>query len=76
VVSIGNGASGDWVGTGFSFTGASDLSAYTVVVDSTALDVKGTVSFKEVRIFSQLDERIVLMSANSMLHLTILVLLS
>ncbi|OBT39926.1 hypothetical protein VE00_09597 [Pseudogymnoascus sp. WSF 3629] len=47
VVSIGNGASGDWVGTGFSFTGASDLSAYTVVVDSTALDVKGTVSFKE-----------------------------
>jgi hypothetical protein len=75
-VSVGNGASGDWVGTGFAFTGASDLSVYTVVVDSTALDVKGTVSFKEVRIFSQLEERLVLISVNSMLHLTILVRLS
>lgn len=44
--STGNGASGDWVDTGYKFDGKSDLSQYSLQVDSN--DVKGCVDFKAV----------------------------
>lgn len=46
VNSVGNGANGQWVGTGMSFTGKADLSHYTIKVDTE--DVKGCVEFKAV----------------------------
>lgn len=48
VTSVDNGASGVWTGTGFQFTGASDLSKYTLVVNSPALNVSGKVAFTSV----------------------------
>lgn len=48
VVTNGNGASGDWKGTGFSFEGTSDLSSYTVTIDSPLLGVKGTLVLDSV----------------------------
>lgn len=48
IVSQGNGASGDWRGTGFEFVGAPDLSSYTILVDSPKLGLKGEVTLKSV----------------------------
>jgi len=44
----GNGASGDWKGSGFSFTGEPDMSEYTISIDYPELAYKGTLSFKSV----------------------------
>ncbi|KFZ18025.1 hypothetical protein V501_01412 [Pseudogymnoascus sp. VKM F-4519 (FW-2642)] len=43
VVTDGDGASGNWQGTGFSFEGSPDLSTYKVTVDSPVLAIKGTL---------------------------------
>jgi hypothetical protein len=50
IVTDGNGASGDWLSTGFSFTGTSDLSAYEVVIENDTIDVHGTFSLDSVGI--------------------------
>ena len=44
VVSVGNGASGSWDGTGMGFAGTPDLSDYVVYVDSPSIGVKGSMS--------------------------------
>ncbi|CAM1502474.1 Fc.00g044580.m01.CDS01 [Cosmosporella sp. VM-42] len=44
----GNGASGQWVGTGYEFRGAPDLSTYEIKVASASHLVNGTVNFKAV----------------------------
>jgi hypothetical protein len=44
----GNGASGDWKGSGFSFTGEPDMSEYTITIDYPELAYKGTLSFTSV----------------------------
>src|SRR5277367_6023387 len=44
----GNGASGVWTGSGFSFTGEPDMSEYTVKIDSPQIAVKGEISFISV----------------------------
>ncbi|KFY13988.1 hypothetical protein V491_06190 [Pseudogymnoascus sp. VKM F-3775] len=46
VVTDGDGASGNWQGTGFSFEGSPDLSTYKVTVDSPVLAIKGTLELK------------------------------
>lgn len=48
VIAIGDGASGIFEGTGFSWTGTPDLSGYVVKVDSPTLGVKGTLVFRSV----------------------------
>ena len=52
VVTDGDGASGNWQGTGFSFEGSPDLSTYKVTVDSPVLAIKGTLELKSVSINS------------------------
>lgn len=42
ITTDGDGASGDWLSTGFSFTGTSDLSAYEVTIENDTIDVHGT----------------------------------
>ncbi|KFY46509.1 hypothetical protein V495_02405 [Pseudogymnoascus sp. VKM F-4514 (FW-929)] len=46
VTTDGDGASGNWQGTGFSFEGSPDLSTYKVMVDSPILAIKGTLELK------------------------------
>ena len=48
VVSIGNGASGVWEGSGMDFIGTPDLSTYVVNVDSPSIGVKGFMSLRSV----------------------------
>jgi hypothetical protein len=48
IASVDNGASGVWTGTGFSFLGASDLSQYTVAINSPQIGVKGTATFTSI----------------------------
>ncbi|KAF7549495.1 hypothetical protein G7046_g8328 [Stylonectria norvegica] len=48
IESYGNGASGQWLGTGYEFCGASDLSNYKVKVASASQLVSGTVNFKAI----------------------------
>ncbi|OQV07084.1 hypothetical protein CLAIMM_11568 [Cladophialophora immunda] len=45
---VGDGASGDWVGSGISFQGAPDLSTYTLTFDKTLLNlgIEGTFTLK------------------------------
>jgi hypothetical protein len=50
VTTDGDGASGNWQGTGFSFEGSPDLSTYKVMVDSPVLAIKGTLELKSVSI--------------------------
>lgn len=50
IVTDGDGASGNWEGTGFSFEGSPDLSSYTVTVDSPVLNIKGTLELKSVSV--------------------------
>jgi hypothetical protein len=45
----GNGASGDWKDSGFSFKGEPDMSEYTITIDYPELAYKGELSFKSVR---------------------------
>jgi hypothetical protein len=47
---VGDGASGDWVGSGISFQGAPDLSTYTLTFDKTLLNlgIEGTFTLKTV----------------------------
>lgn len=45
----GNGASGVWTGSGFSFEGEPDMSEYTITIDSPQTYLKGEISFKSVR---------------------------
>lgn len=49
VVSEGQGASGVWSNSGFSFDGEDDLSRYTVTIDNPVLGVKGTLVLDSVR---------------------------
>lgn len=49
ITTKGNGASGEWIGAGSTFSGASDLSRYTVSVDNPTGGVKGTLSLDSVR---------------------------
>jgi hypothetical protein len=46
----GNGATGNWAGSGISFQGAPDLSTYTVTFKKTALNlgIEGTFTLKTV----------------------------
>lgn len=48
VVSVGNGASGTWEGTGTGFVGTPDLNYYVVYVDSPSIGVKGYMSLQSV----------------------------
>lgn len=48
IVTNGDGASGTWDGTGFSFEGAPDLSSYTVTIDSPILGISGTLQLNSV----------------------------
>jgi hypothetical protein len=42
IVSVGNGASGEWRGTGFGFDGSPDMRTYVVAIDNETLGVNGT----------------------------------
>lgn len=48
VVSVGNGASGIWEGSGFAFAGTPDMSEYEVTINSPQIGVKGTIIMKSV----------------------------
>jgi hypothetical protein len=48
IVTSGDGASGVWGTTGFSFEGSSDLKTYTVTVDDPTLGVSGTFTIESV----------------------------
>ncbi|KAK5996759.1 hypothetical protein PT974_02100 [Cladobotryum mycophilum] len=43
-----DGSSGNWQSTGFSWTGASDLSKYVISVDSPSAGVSGTVTLESI----------------------------
>ncbi|KIY02374.1 uncharacterized protein Z520_02512 [Fonsecaea multimorphosa CBS 102226] len=45
VNTVGNGASGNWTGSGCSFTGTPDLSQYAITIDNATLGISGTVDF-------------------------------
>ncbi|OAP64514.1 hypothetical protein AYL99_00486 [Fonsecaea erecta] len=45
VETIGNGAVGNWSGSGCSFTGTPDLSQYAITIDNPSLGISGTVDF-------------------------------
>jgi hypothetical protein len=46
--SDGNGASGEWTGSGISFTGTPDLQTYEVTLDNPLLGLTGTFTLKSV----------------------------
>jgi hypothetical protein len=48
VTTVEQGSSGVYVGTGVNWTGAPDLSWYTVTLDSPELGISGKVTFKSV----------------------------
>lgn len=48
VNTVGDGASGEWEGTGVSFSGAPDLSTYNVTFNNALLGLHGTFSLKSV----------------------------
>jgi hypothetical protein len=48
VTSVGNGARGDWIGSGFSFKGDQELEEYVVTIDSSQIATKGKISMKSV----------------------------
>jgi len=48
VVSVGNGASGSWKGSGMGFVGTPDLSTFVVSVDSPSIGIKGSMSLQSV----------------------------
>lgn len=50
ITTDGDGASGVWEGTGFSFDGTPDLSSYTVIIDNPTLGISGTLDLKSVSI--------------------------
>lgn len=56
ITTNGDGASGTWGGTGFSFEGAPDLSSYTVTVDNPVLGIKGTLQLNSVSAQSSLTD--------------------
>jgi hypothetical protein len=51
VVTDGDGSSGIWDGTGFSWNGTSDLSQYTVTIDYPLLGISGTLVLNSVRTY-------------------------
>jgi hypothetical protein len=50
ITTNGDGASGVWEGTGFSFDGTPDLSRYAVIIDNPTLGISGTLDLKSVSI--------------------------
>lgn len=48
VVTVKNGASGEWTGTGFSFEGSPDMTEYTISIDDEKNSVKGRITFHSV----------------------------
>lgn len=48
ITTVGNGASGDWVGSGAKFTGSPDLSAYQITFNSPANGISGTFCLNSV----------------------------
>lgn len=46
IVSVGNGASGEWRGTRFGFDGSPDMRTYVVAIDNETLGVNGTITFQ------------------------------
>lgn len=48
ITTQGDGASGQWTGSGINFKGASDLSTYSVTFDNALLGLKGTFNLKSV----------------------------
>lgn len=48
ITTDGDGTSGNWAGTGFSFEGTPDLSSYTVTIDSPIFGVSGTLTLNSV----------------------------
>lgn len=44
IITEGDGASGNWLSSGFSFSGASDMSNYEVTIENDTIDVHGTLS--------------------------------
>ncbi|EXJ70151.1 uncharacterized protein A1O5_06219 [Cladophialophora psammophila CBS 110553] len=48
VVVSGDGSSGNWEGTGVSWTGTPDLSSYTVNIDVPLLGLEGTMTLKSI----------------------------
>jgi hypothetical protein len=48
IKTVGDGASGHWLGSGALFTGTSDLSSYTVTVSNPLEGISGTISIKSV----------------------------
>lgn len=49
ITTDGDGASGAWSSTHWSFTGTPDLSRYTVTVDNDLLDIHGILTLDSVR---------------------------
>jgi hypothetical protein len=48
ITTDGDSASGDWLSTGFSFSGISDMSTYKVSIENDTIDVHGTFSLESV----------------------------
>jgi hypothetical protein len=54
ITTDGNGATGEWTGTGIGFQGAADLSTYNVTFDNALLGLSGSISLASVSCFSVL----------------------
>jgi hypothetical protein len=52
VVTSGDGASGVWGDTGFSFTGSSTMTKYTVEIDNAEYGISGTFVLNTVSAFA------------------------
>ena len=50
VVTDDNGSSGKWESTGFQWTGTSDMSQYTITIDSPILGITGSLILNSVRV--------------------------
>jgi hypothetical protein len=48
IVTTGNGASGEWTGTGFRFAGSPDMREYIITIDDENNGVKGTIKYQSV----------------------------
>jgi hypothetical protein len=49
IVTDGDGSSGSWASTGFQWTSTSDMSQYTVTIDSPLLGISGSLVINSVR---------------------------
>ena len=48
IVTVENGASGEWTGSGFSFAGTPDMKEYIVTINDEMSGVKGTITYHSV----------------------------